>query len=584
LFALKFLPDQNGADMNGEGVRNEVKTWIKAGKHSNIVRVYDGFIYGRYLVIVSEYVEGGSLRDWLEANQKKAPSLEKAVEMLRDILRGLSHLHTRRIIHRDLKPENILLEDEVPKITDFGVSRVVETFSQSATRRLTNGAGSPLYMPPEAFGENTPMPQLDIWSAGVMFYEMLSGGWPFTGNSMYALFAEITGKDPRPLPEDVPHELQAIVMTALLKDTAQRFQTAEQMREAIDKAWSALLQRQQSLSETISDENWLEREAQKRAAEETERRRKLPSEAQATKEPLSAKDFFKRGDKCYKKKDYDGAIQNHNKAIELNPRYADAYSNRGNSYYMKGDYDQAFVDYNKAIALNPQLAHAYLNRGDIYYKEKEYDQALIDYNKAIQIDPQYAAAYYKRGEFYASAYYYYTNERDSANYDRAVRDFSKAIKLNPRYAPAYVSRGYAYYYTGNYDQAFKDYDKAIELNQQSAAAYHNRATVYRCKGDYDRAIADYNKAVELSPHDADAYWSRGNVYMDTGDYDQARIDFNKAIELNPQHTYAYSQRARAYVGLSKKAKVWADRREFKKKAKTDRLKYEELYKESKREK
>ncbi|MBD0373300.1 MAG: protein kinase, partial [Pyrinomonadaceae bacterium] len=325
LFALKFLPDQGGAGINGEGVRNEVKTWIKAGNHPNIVRVYDGFIYGRYLVIVSEYVEGGSMREWLEANQKKAPSMEKAVEMLRGILRGLAHLHARKIIHRDLKPENILLEDGAPKITDFGVARMVETFSQSAARRLTGGAGSPLYMPPEAFGENTPMPQLDTWSAGVMFYEMLSGSWPFEGSNMYAIFAEITGKDPRPLPASVPQQLQAIITTALLKDAAQRFQTAEQMREALDKAWATVAERQQWLSETISDEDGQDKEEQKRAAEETEQESKLPGESQATEEPLSAEDFFDRGEECYDKKDYEGAIQNYNKAIKLNPQLADAW-------------------------------------------------------------------------------------------------------------------------------------------------------------------------------------------------------------------------------------------------------------------
>jgi serine/threonine protein kinase len=585
LFALKFLPNQSAAHIHGEGVRNEVKTWIKAGKHSNIVRVYDGFIHGRYLVIVSDYIEDGSLREWLEANQKKAPSLEKAVEMLRGILRGLSHLHARRIIHRDLKPENILLEDGVPKITDFGVSRMVETFSQSATLRLTNGAGSPLYMPPEAFGENTPMPQLDIWSAGVMFYEMLSGGWPFTGNSMYALFAEITAKDPRPLPENVPQELQVIVMTALLKDTKRRFQAAEQMREALDEAWAALLQRQQPLLETKRNEDWLEKETQKPAAEkEAEQGRKPLGESHTTEELPAAEVFFKYGSECYKKKDYDGAIQNYSKAIELNPRYAEAYSDRGNSYYMKDDYDQAFTDYNKAIELNPQLAHAYLNRGDIYYGEKEYDQALLDYNRAIQVNPQYAAAYYKRGEFYFNAYLKNVVE-DDGNYDRAIRDYNKAIKLNPQYAVAYNRRGYAFYYKGYYDQAMMDYNKAIELDPRAADAFHHRALVYHFhEEDWDRAIVDYNKAIELNPQDAGAYYRRGLIYKRSGDYDQAITNYNKAIELNPQDAYAYQERGRAYEALGQKAKERADRQEYKEKAKADQLKYEKLYKESERKK
>jgi serine/threonine protein kinase len=548
LFALKFLHGQSGADINNENIRSELNTWIKAGNHSNIVRVFDGFVHGRHLVIVSEYIEGGSLRDWLVANFKRAPSLAAAVEMMRGILRGLSHLHARKIIHRDLKPENILLEDGVPKITDFGVSRMVETFSQSGARRSTGAAGSPAYMPPEAFSDGPPLPQGDIWSAGVIFYEMLSGDWPFNGQSMYALFAEITGKDPRPLPRDVPGELRTIVTTALSKDAGQRFQTAEKMLGALGRAWAKLQQGWDSLSETIRNEEGPEGERRKREAEgETEQiPRHAPEEAETVEDQSSAEVFIERGNTYYKQKDYDSAVQNYSKAIELNPRDANAYSSRGNAYYMKGDHDQAFADYNKALALDSTLPHVYINRGNIYYEEGERDQALIDFNRAIQVDSQNATAYYRRGRFYASAYYDYKN-RDAGDYDRAMRDFNKATRLNPRYAQAYSDRGYLYYYKGNYEQAFMDYNKAIESNPKYAEAYTNRGLAYRVHHKYDQALADYNKAIELSPKNAGAYTYRGLVYEEQGDNDQAIADYTKAIEVAPQNAYAYERRGLAYA-------------------------------------
>ena len=103
-FALKFVAANPDNRNDSTTFNNEIRTWIRAGTHLNIVPVYDGFIHGRFLIIVSEYIESGSLRDWLIHNGGKAPSIQDAVEMMRSILRGLRHLHSRKIIHRDLKP------------------------------------------------------------------------------------------------------------------------------------------------------------------------------------------------------------------------------------------------------------------------------------------------------------------------------------------------------------------------------------------------------------------------------------------------------------------------------------------------
>lgn len=642
LFALKFLPDRGGFGIDSESVRNELNTWIKAGRHSNIVQVYDGFVHGRYLVIVSEYVADGSLRAWLEDNQQKVPNLAAVVKMMRGILHGLSHLHVRKIIHRDLKPENILLDGGEPKITDFGVSRMMQSYSQSAAQHWTGPAGSPAYMPPEAFSDGQPLPQVDIWSAGVILYEMLSGCLPFNGHDMYAMFAEIANKDLQPLPRNVPIELQIVVTTALSKDTALRFQTAEIMRAALDTACAGLQGNRNDFLESINRKDRQQRETEKDA----EQLHQIVSGEAETLELLpSAEDFFKRAYADHYKKDYDSAIQNYNEAIALNPQYAEAYYNRGITYHVKGDYDQAFIDYNKAIALDPLLANAYISRGNLYYKENELEQALIDYNKAIQVKPEYAAAFRRRANFYFSAYYREDpKDRDEGDYERAMRDYNKAIKLNPRYKEAYNDRGWAHYRKGNHEQAIMDYNSALELNPRFVGVYINRADAYvkkgendKAKGDYnkaielspdytdayvsrasfyeqqgnnDQAIADYNKAIELSPDYIDAYLKRAHVHKKKGDNDEAIADYSKVIELSPRHENAYSCRGRAYEDkreyeqalidcdkvielnpnddwgyyrrsqvykmLQKNAKTWADRREFKKRSKTDYLKYQEL--------
>ncbi len=227
-FALKFLSGDNQSLSEFSSVRREINTWIEASGNNNVVSVLDGFIHQNYFVIVSEYADGGSLRQWLRNSGGKSPSIEKTVELMGGILDGLSHLHARKIVHRDLKPENILLKGEMPCIADFGVSKMVETVSLTSSQLGTNSAGSPLYMSPESFERIKPAPQIDVWSAGVILFEMLSGKTPYTADTIPALIFEIVTKEPRQLPASVSLAMRNVVKKSLEKNVSERFQTAKE--------------------------------------------------------------------------------------------------------------------------------------------------------------------------------------------------------------------------------------------------------------------------------------------------------------------------------------------------------------------
>ena len=135
------------------------------------------------------------------------------------------------------------------------------------------------------------------------------------------------------------------------------------------------------------------------------------------------------GRSYFDKRQWDKAIAEYNEAIELDPKYADAYFNRGNANYNKGQYDQAIDDYTKAIEINPGLADAYANRGLAYAQGKgQFDQAISDFNKAIGINPGYAMAYN-----YRAVTYYYQGEDD-----KAWEDVHKAQSLGYKFAPKYL--------------------------------------------------------------------------------------------------------------------------------------------------
>ncbi len=226
--ALKFLSNL-GDEITLKAAKDEVDTWIQASGHPNVMSVLDMIIHNDHIIIVSEFAEGGSLKNWLIRNGGKAPSNEIALEMLSGILRGIEHLHSRNVIHRDLKPDNILLQGNSPRITDFGVSRIVSTNSMSVNVR-----GTPLYMSPESL-RGSKLPQGDIWSAGIILYEMLTGKRPYDSESLYGLVMAIQHDAPKPLPDNIPLVLREIVENALQKDVNKRFKTAGEMRVAVGR-------------------------------------------------------------------------------------------------------------------------------------------------------------------------------------------------------------------------------------------------------------------------------------------------------------------------------------------------------------
>lgn len=228
IVAIKILKDEF---LNNEEFKRRFKNESKAIallSHPNIVKVYDVNFGEKLQYIVMEYIDGITLKEYI--NKQGAITWNDALFFMTQILRAVQHAHDKGIVHRDIKPQNIiLLQNGNIKVTDFGIAR----FSRSDTRTLTEQAiGSVHYIAPEqAKGEYTDE-KADIYSLGVVLYEMLAGNVPFEADSAVSVALMQLQADAKKLTDinpDIPLGLEQICIHAMQKNPLDRYQTASEM-------------------------------------------------------------------------------------------------------------------------------------------------------------------------------------------------------------------------------------------------------------------------------------------------------------------------------------------------------------------
>lgn len=231
--AIKILKDEY---LNNEEFirrfKNESKA-IAVLSHPNIVKVYDVSFGDMIQYIVMEYIDGITLKEYI--NQQGTLSWKETVHLITQILMALSHAHSKGVVHRDIKPQNMmLLSDGTIKVTDFGIAR----FSNS-TRTMTEQAiGSVHYIAPEQAKGDITDGKTDIYSVGVMMYEMLTGKLPFDGDnavSVALMHLQVIPEAPRTLNPSIPEGIEEITLKAMQKQPMDRYQSAQDMLTDIER-------------------------------------------------------------------------------------------------------------------------------------------------------------------------------------------------------------------------------------------------------------------------------------------------------------------------------------------------------------
>ena len=544
--AIKFLPRQVISNAE-ERRRFEIEAQAAAAlNHPNIATIHAIEEDKDNIFLVMEYINGTELGEKIK---KQLPSIEESIKIIEQIAEGLSAAHQKGIIHRDIKSSNIMITpaDKV-KIMDFGLAKVG---GRSMITKFGTTMGTTAYMSPEQARGDKVDTRTDIWSMGVLFYEMLTGKLPFKGEFDQAVIYSILNEEPDSvlnLKKDLPAQLDQLIMKMLKKDPDSRYKTANDFltdlrdaknnkpQKSDDEKTIAVLpfdnigsdQETDYFADGLADELIINLSRIKEV--------KVVSRTNSMRYKGSEKDIRTIGRELGARYILEGSVRKFKDDLRISTQLVDVSKGLqlwGDSY--KGKLSDVF---------------------DIQEKvSKEIAEAL-----RLKLTPSEKIVLEKRPTLNTEAYDLYLRARDylskmtKNNVQFAIQLFSKAIEADKRYAAAYAGLSEAYAYLYAYFERTEDFLenaidsglRALMYDSSLSEAYAALAMAYYNKKLYDDAHNAGQKALELDPNNYNSYWIIGRIYHSM-DHEKEAIElFEKVIELNPDFYTAYNDLSICY--------------------------------------
>ena len=519
--ALKFI--------NVEGMANEQanKRFLREAQtaamldHPNICTVHEVAEENGRSFIVMQYVEGDTLDFRLK---QKPPTLPESLSIACGVACALAEAHDHGVIHRDIKPSNIIITARSQvKVMDFGLARlshsVVVGREEASTQPLltTPGmiVGTVPYMSPEQVHGQTLDARTDVFSFGVMLYEMLTGQQPFAAESPAGIMSAILTREPPPVSDFIsncPSELQRIVARCLVKDRDRRYQTM--LAVATDL-------------ETIRGEGSARTLVTQRIELRTDTQPKTAGAPIPERRPIARRLAV-------------GVA-----AIVLVVVTLTAYAifhtrttSTGNSNLSSSKASDTY--------LRAKVLLSNENREDT-------ESAIKLLEGAVEADPGLPLAWTQLARAYYIKAFYYTPE-DAKQLDVKARfAIEKALSIEPNLAEAHFVRGLLLWTHANrfpHDQAIQSYKRALSLNPNVDEAHHQLGLVYIHIGLLDKGWEETEKAVAINPSNTLARFRFGVIYLYRGQYEDA-LRFFKSTPLDKNPTLWAFQTATAMFQLGR---------------------------------
>ena len=570
--ALKFLTPDPSIATDRESLLREARA-ASTLDHKNIASVHaveetnDGQLF-----IVMAYYEGQSLATRMNGGPL---SPTEAVDIVRQIAEGLAHAHLHNLVHRYIKPSNVILTSEgEAKIVDFGLARFVSPAAPTQTLSL---AGTLCYMSPEQVSGMAVDARTDIWSLGVIAYQLLTNRLPFPDDNPASTVNAILHSPPAEL-DGMPRELQWIVQRALAKRLPDRYQSCAEMLRDLEAADTlanrsavrpgkleirrfaslARASRAVKLHARTHGRRWMLIVASALLAGTVAvsfRNRVLPVKNAQPEIPPAAYESYLHGQEYLERYDktgnLDAAIGMFEKTAKADPKFALAFAALGEAYWEKYALTEdpqwvqlASAACQRAAQLNDQLPAVYVTLGRIHSGTGLHDLAVQEFQRAQELDHHNPDALLGLAALYA---------RMGRNQE-AEDAYKRATAMRPEYWDGHYRLGGFYYKQHRFSEAATQFRRVIELLPDHASAHTSLGTTLLSLGKEDEAETEFRKALALAP-DYVAASNLGVIYYDHKRFAEAAAMIERALQLNDKDYRLWNNLAVTYEWLGQQDKA-----------------------------